>query len=262
MIKRRHIAYVILAALVAAVLIPFCAHAQLGPKLRRFIRLHIGARTVLSASPDSHWKLDELSIADRLDSISTNTLSSGSGDGPGLINGACKLLYLAGGTPAYQLLGDNDFSWCGWVKFNTIVDGDTVMMHSSPVNTMDCALYVQATNFIWGVRTNSAPGYAVDTVVTNTYVITDSTWIFLAFWHDTVNDLIGLSVNNSAATTKAVAGPMTDKTVNGLRFGQGALNHAQYMDGYIDSWSFFRHKLSAAEINYLYNGGSGRDWPF
>lgn len=89
--------------------------------------------------------------------------------------------------------------------------------------------------------------------------VTANIWNFVVFWYDSVNNLIGLQINNGTATTfswapgpQTVAGPLNIA-------GQGAVQNIQ---GIMDEIGFRKRLLTDAEKAVLYNYGNGRTYPF
>lgn len=82
-------------------------------------------------------------------------------------------------------------------------------------------------------------------------------WYFVCGWHDSVNDQLGIQVNNGTANTVShTAGVFDgtgDFTISGLEF-------SNYWDGLIDEVGFWKKVLTAGEKTFLYNSGSGRSY--
>ena len=84
-----------------------------------------------------------------------------------------------------------------------------------------------------------------------------ATFYFVVGVHDSVNNLIKISVNATAFDTLAHTTGCNDNIAS-LVIGaddDGAVNH---FDGLIDEAFVYRKALSADNIGWLYNGGSGR----
>jgi hypothetical protein len=85
------------------------------------------------------------------------------------------------------------------------------------------------------------------------------TWYFLVAHHDSVNNQIGISVNNGTTDTTATTGGVRDGTAP---FRVGAFGNATSpFDGRIDAVMIWKRLLTAAEKAYLYDSGNGRS-PF
>jgi hypothetical protein len=105
-------------------------------------------------------------------------------------------------------------------------------------------------NFRFQVSNDGAAGTTVDVAG----FITGS-WFFVACVHDSVNDLIKISVDGSDFTTAAHSGGAFLQTVDTV-IGATA-TPGQYFDGQIDSPFFYNKALSLAEVQALYNSGNG-----
>lgn len=82
-----------------------------------------------------------------------------------------------------------------------------------------------------------------------------STWYHIVCWHDSVNNLIGISVNNGTPNTTSTSAGVNNGTGT---FQIGAMSFANvYWDGLIDECSFWKRVLTADERTALYNGGNG-----
>ena len=88
-------------------------------------------------------------------------------------------------------------------------------------------------------------------------------WIFIVAWHDAVNDLMGISVNDGTPNTltSGVVGGIqtanqTRKTGIGTRDGGGA-SAVNNINGYMDNTSIWDRVLTSDERTSLYNGGTG-----
>lgn len=98
------------------------------------------------------------------------------------------------------------------------------------------------------------------TIVTDTQIGSpaNGTWYFIVAGHDSVNNLIFLSINDGAVDTAAHVLGTVDSTA---AFTLGARSDAAlHYDGDIDQAFFFKRVLSAADITYLYNSGNGRSY--
>lgn len=83
------------------------------------------------------------------------------------------------------------------------------------------------------------------------------TCYFVVGWHDSVNDVIGIQVNNGTANTVAhTAGVFDgtgDFTISGFEF-------SNFWDGLLDEMGVARKVLTTGEKDFLWNGGSGRSY--
>ena len=211
----------------------------------------------LSDSLISFWELEEAS-GTRIDSVvaSGNDLSDGNTvtQNTGKVGNCAQLTaanaeYLSRASNASLVTGDIDFSFAGWVYF------DSFPSLSDFVSKTDTAqweydLFCNGAGQIhWYVEgTSSFDQIFID-------YASLSTWIFIAVWHDAVNDRIGGSINDGTPATHAYGGGVRSTShpfIIGARSVAG-----QWLDGRLDQWGFWKKVLSPAEITQLYNGGAG-----
>ena len=152
--------------------------------------------------------------------------------------------------------GDEDFSVTGWVKINgSIGSFESVFgkyTNSSPAN-QSYRVSKGASEQIQFVISN---GTLTNVVEDLTNTITDGEWFFFAAVHDSVNDLIKISVNGNTFVTTAHSGGANSSYgaamyIGGI-FGNG-------MNGSIDDLVFHGEALTQSQVTTLYNGGAGLD---
>lgn len=222
--------------------------------------------TTLNDDLVAYWKLDEES-GTRIDSVGNNDLADNATVlySAGKVGNAAEFEadnteYLSIADNADISVGDIDFTVWGWCKFESLTThravigqyGDTDATRSwSLYALIDTTIYMDFT-----IRVG-ASGYSVK--ATNFGAVTTATWYFVVAWHDSVNDLIGISVNDTATTTAHTAGcvDVEEEFTLGSRAG-GTLS----MDGPIDEVGFVKKVLSSTERTWLYNSGDGRTYPF
>jgi hypothetical protein len=102
--------------------------------------------------------------------------------------------------------------------------------------------------------------------VTNSGVLTDSTWYHIAVVQRGNNDTLYMYVNTVRYTLPSAAQGIFHGTVGGtddaLRFGNSGAGAAWYMDGVLDEIGIWKRELTRAEVGQLYNGGLGKTHPF
>lgn len=84
-----------------------------------------------------------------------------------------------------------------------------------------------------------------------------ATLYFVLGWHDPVNDVVGIQINDGTADTTAHTAGIVDGTGD---FEVSGVTFSNFWDGTIKKLSIFRGVLSAAEKTWLYNSGSGRTY--
>ena len=89
------------------------------------------------------------------------------------------------------------------------------------------------------------------------------TWYNIVVEHDAANNTVGIIVNDGsqdeAATTAAASDQAGDFNF-GTRDAGGSTT--QYWNGRIDAAHFWKRLMLAAEVESLFNSGSGKEWPF
>lgn len=209
------------------------------------------------------------SLADVNDAHSSNHLTNNNTATfvAGLVGNAVNLVaasiqYLSIADNAALSMGDIDFTIAAWVRLASktthrqIIDKGSVTSGTNPNN--EYALnYIQSIDrFRFAVINSSDTAGLI--AADNFGVPTTATWYFVVAWHDSVNNLIGISVNAGTANTTAWTTGVKDSTQPFLIGGGSSLP----MDGRIDEVGIWKRVLSGAEITELYNGGTGRNYAY
>lgn len=110
----------------------------------------------------------------------------------------------------------------------------------------------------------STSGTAADATVSADVLGAPSTgtWYFIVAWHDSVNNVIGIQVNNGTANTAAHSAGLTNLTSAFQLGSRGNSTGSLFFDGVIDEVSFWKRILTTDEKTALYNSGSGIAYPF
>lgn len=221
----------------------------------------------------AYWKLGEATGATRLDSVGTNHLTPTGGANPGpsqttgIINNGAQFTaanseYLIVADTAALSVADVDFSVSLWVRLDTKATTQGIFAKAAAADTVAALeyrlLYNTATDrFNWLVSN----GVAATTVVANALgAVSVATWYHIVVWHDSVNNVIGIRVNDTAQDTAA-------HTV-GCQDGAGAFKIGttgaimNFLNGKVDEVGFWKKVLSTAERTQLYNGGFGDTYNF
>jgi hypothetical protein len=226
-------------------------------------------RSLLTDNLNSYWKLGEATGATRSDSVGTNHLASVNAvalNASGIQGGcasftAASAMQLNIADNASLSTGDIDFSFACWVFTATFGSFGTMASKgwdSVAGGQREWILYVDTS-------VGNKPFFGIDngTVnggVTSTVGLSTSTWYLIACWHDSVNNLIGVSVNTTATTTTHSTGAQ-DGTAQ-FHIGSSSSTHNIYWNGRIDEAAFWKRVLTAGDLTELYNGGLGLTYPF
>jgi hypothetical protein len=170
--------------------------------------------------------------------------------------------YLFAADNAALSTGDVDFAWAGWVYFDTLPAsgaGHRLIVHkgveTGTVN-LEYSLWFRAVT--QRLRFEVSSGAAV-TAVEWSSAPSANTWYFVYAYHDSVNDLIGISVDDAAAVTAAHSAGAQDSAYD-LYIGRSYDGIAtNYHDGFLGTWGFWNGGLpSGATLTSIYNSGNGK----
>ena len=210
------------------------------------------------------WSMDEAS-GTRADSHGSNDLTDHNtvGSATGKKSNAAdftsansEALYIADN--ADLSFGDEDFTICGWVSLDSKSASRAIVgkWHFSGSSREYYLGYSSGPDRIAFFVSSDGTG--------NTSVSADnlgspstSTWYFVAAYHDATANEIGISVNAGAIDTTAHTTGANDGS---SEFNIGSYNnHAgNFQEGQLDEICLFDKVLSRAEMDWLYNSGSGR----
>lgn len=212
----------------------------------------------------SVWELDEAS-GNAIDSHGSNDLTETSGtiaSATGKVGGA-RDFEATGDTEYFELAtnssletGDIDFSVSAWVNAETLSNFPVIVHKSwggSGANR-EWVLYYDTSASRFTLVKN-AGGTAVQVAASTFGAASTATWYWLNAYHDSVNNEIGISVNNGTVDTTS--------TSTGVSVGTGPFQigsspaQVLYWDGLIDQVALWKKVLSSGDRTAIYNGGSG-----
>jgi hypothetical protein len=218
----------------------------------------------------SYWKCDEASgnLLDATASGNDLTATNAPGTAAGII-GTSRTFARASSqkfsiaSNASLLVGDIDFTWSCWVYITT-ADAVTGLINKGDdtngapsTNAFALAFNDNYSNaFEWRVLdgTTDVAGITVfGSCSTNT-------WYFVMGWHDSVNNLVGISVNDTSTTSSWTTG-VVDSSSFPLQMGK-AYGSTRYLTGRLDEIGFWKRVLTSGERTQLYNSGAGLAYPF
>lgn len=160
-------------------------------------------------------------------------------------------------------IGDIFADWVVWLRADSLpTAGNQAFIFGKWGASSEYALNIDNTagtiRFMFSVRDT---GNTTDTTVTASTFGSPSTgtWYMVHCYHDPTANTIGISVNNGAHDTAATSGGVRD-SVNDLHVGAKAGPTNQF-DGRICNLALWKStvNLTAAQLTWLYNSGSGRD---
>jgi len=210
----------------------------------------------------SYWKLDEAS-GTRVDSHGTNDLTdNGSvGSGTGIINSAADFesstpQYLSHSDNSDLSTGDIDFTFACWLKPESVAGNMVIAGKSTAASGGE----------EWILRYNLlADRFRLTVQGGSTYTEIDAnsfgfpvvgSWHFVVIWHDSVNNLVGISVNAGTPDTASHTAGVNDGS-GPFQIGKYPNDPSQYWDGLVDEAGFWKRVLTSQERTDLYNSGSG-----
>lgn len=221
----------------------------------------------LANSLVGYWKLDE-SSGNREDSVGSNTLTDNNtvAGASGLVHGTAGSFasasseYLSIADNAALSMGDIDFWIAGWV-YPTTDSGSlmTIVTKNAAVANREYRLYLhrQALNDYrptWLAMLNNTSSQ----FILWPSAINQNAWHFLAVYHDSINNLIGLSVDGSAFTTAAYSAGVADST-SAFEIGRLAETSGNFFNGRVGPVMVGKNYVpTSSDIAFLYNNGLGR----
>jgi hypothetical protein len=156
--------------------------------------------------------------------------------------------------------GDIDFSFVQWLY----LDSTTAVASVHKINAAGTEyeyglIYNPATGrFEWYIS-NTGTAWNTSVQASSFGAPSTGTWYMLYVDHDSVNNLIGIMVNAGVKNTTAWS--------SGVRAGTGVFviggwDGPDTWDGRICESGMWKRCLTYREIQYLYNNGLGRTYPF
>jgi len=200
--------------------------------------------------------VDAVGAANNLTDVNTVTSVTGKvGNGSHFVSSSSQTLKHASNTSLQ--MGDIDFSIALWIKIVSAGGGVQQCFVSKWNGATDNREYMVEINDTTVAKAEfrvSNNGVAVKTAVT-TASISSGTYGFVVAYHDSVNNLIGVSLNGAAAQT---ASHTTGVLAGSAEFRVGSLGtDAAFLNGDLDQVGIWKRVLSSAEITTLYNSGNG-----
>lgn len=224
----------------------------------------------------SFWKLEEAS-GTRVDSVPVNSLKTAlnsltavntPGNTTGKIGNAATFVRassqrLTVASTASLQGGDTDFTIALWVNPQSTT-GAMRFMGKAPAGSPGSAAYEYALNSTAGPAfsfSTSGPGSIAATATWGSN-FSINTWYWVLVYHDSVNNVIGIQVDNGTAVTAAFSVGVNASTAVFTLGGNVTGPNDFSSDSYIDAVGWWRRILTAEEKTYLYNSGNGREFTF
>lgn len=160
---------------------------------------------------------------------------------------------------------DEDVTFTVWVRVDNKTNPRAVIAKlDAGADERSYALSYNNTadRFRWAVSSDGTAPTAVDADSLGSP--TASQWYFIRVWHDSVNDEIGIQVDNGAKDVASHSGGVHESATP-FRLGAllgGSSEDAFQMTGRIDACGCWNRLLSDAEASVLWAAGSGVEPPF
>lgn len=209
----------------------------------------------------SYWKMDEAS-GNALDAHGTNHLTDWNtvGSAAGKIGTARdfetdndECFYIPAG--AAFTTGDIDFTISLWATIESAANRTAFSKWTGSGG--EYSLYYDGTRWTFLVY----GGSNVSVVANNFGAAPLGTWMHVLAWHDSVNNQLGISINNGPPNLLShSAGLTAQSTAWNLVVGGWNVNDGQW-DGLIDEVGFWKRMLTQRERSDLYNKGNGLAYP-
>lgn len=256
--------------LLAVLLFPFCACAQffgdgvfLGAAASVVNPLQVGAWGYYKMDDATYWT-NAISTSYTLNE--SNSVTAGAGEFIGNC-GVFSTSWLQSANGSFFSALDNSLTICAWVKPSATNAAETIVSKGSSASNREYQLYWSNTRnaFAFNVITNGATSTVIQTTAGN---IPLNTWYFVVGLIDTTNHIhrirAGTGTTLGAWVDSAAWngwGPDGHGTNTAIMFRIGAMV-GDYWVGSLDEVGVWNRALSDAEITTLFNGGSGKTWPF
>ncbi len=215
----------------------------------------------------SGWKMDEAS-GNALDAVGTNDLTD--------INSVGTAAGKIGTSRQFNSASSRNFSHADNADLRTgnidFLFSAQVYLDSKPAAPMTilskgtAATVAGREYFLSWQNTSDRFAFSVGDGVTLTTATANNfgapaigAWYFIVAYHDSVNNVVGIRVNNGTANTAAHT-PGAQVTAGAFRIGSNE-GPGNYWDGRIDEVYFFKRILSDAEQTAFYNSGAGKTYP-
>jgi hypothetical protein len=160
---------------------------------------------------------------------------------------------------------DEDFSIACWVKFETVTsfggdsDQRTILTKGTDGTAVEYEMFLDdADNCVAFTCFNGAFFANGGKVTASTFgALSTGTWYHVVAWHDSVNNQLGISVNDTADTTAFSTGCYDGGGAFRVGGGYPYDVPTRFMDGVIDELGVWGRVLTSGERTSLYNSGSG-----
>lgn len=224
------------------------------------VDINIGSSLLTSLI--SYWKHDETS-GTRNDSWGTNHLTDNNTvtSAAGVVNTSSQFTaanseYLSRADNASLSVGDIDFAFGRWVYLDSKAANMDIITKWGGGGNSEYIVHYSSTldRFRFLVSPDGADIFAV--VADNFGSPPTATWIHIYAYHDSVANVIGISVNNGTANTVAHSTGVFNGT-SAFMIGHRAAGGASHLNGRVDEGQFWKRVLTTDERTEIY---TNPDW--
>ena len=149
--------------------------------------------------------------------------------------------------------GNEDFYICGWVNQTTVAVGYVAGKWAA--GDYEWILYYRGSGYGYELIVDSYGNLAAFTRATSTLIPQANTWYFLEAYHDSVNNVVGISVNRNTDTTTSHTTGVNAGTTHPLNVGG-----TSYFNGKMQGLAFISGIPTASERDALYSRGFGANF--
>lgn len=148
--------------------------------------------------------------------------------------------------------GDTDCSFSGWFYPTEINNDGKDIFGRNAASEYFLELYGTGSpyNFRWRYGSGDLDNQEAGLLLND--------WNFFVCWHDSVNNIVGYTLNGTTRTLSYSSGGGTP----GGAFEIGRAVAVRYFSGRLQRFGFWKRVLTNEEKTFLYNLGCGKDWPF
>lgn len=232
-------------------------------------------------SPVAWWKMEEAGNADRIDAISGTVLQdisspmtpAGISQGTGKVGfstkfsmngfGAAVLATLASDAGPFDV--NSGFHFVFWAAFDGWDANAMFFMVNATIdpagNALLQAAWSSSNNTIFIAKDSTIPSPADFSVP---FTPTPGQFYFFNIFWDASDQKYGIQVNNGAISKSAATSSITDVSegtflIPTLIWINGPSSQSVVR---LDEYGFYGTHLKTNQLDFIYNSGSGRTWPF
>lgn len=163
--------------------------------------------------------------------------------------------YLSVANTQFQTTGS--VSMAAWFQLASIVATYKVLFGIHGDTFKQWSLQIDSSHRLRSVISSNGTN---ETEALVTTVLTASVWHFGVLWYDSVAQTINCQMDNGTPISTSFTSAVFQGS-GAMRFG-ASNTPGDFHDGLVDEAGFWKRVLTSDERTALYNGGSGRTYPF